>query len=79
MIESDDNAENKNYHVISAVTLKNDNFGTFPKKFFDKLFFCKVHVLLISNLLKKPFEVILLNPRSLMTGQRIEKVKSDEL
>ena len=55
MIESDDNAENKNYHVISAVILQNDNFGTFPKKFFDKLFFCKVHVLLISNLLKKTF------------------------
>ena len=35
MIESKDNAENKIYHVIMAVILKNAILGSF----FDKLFF----------------------------------------
>ena len=34
MIESADNAENKNYHVISAAILKNANLGPFSKEFF---------------------------------------------
>ena len=40
MIESEDNAENKIYHVISAAILKNANSGTFPTEIFGKLFFC---------------------------------------
>ena len=39
MIESEDNAENKIYHVISAAILKNANLGTFPKDIFGKLSF----------------------------------------
>ena len=38
MIESEDNAENAIYHVISAAILKNANFGPLPKKIFGKLF-----------------------------------------
>ena len=38
MIESEDNAENKNYHVISTAILKNANLGTYPKEIFGKLF-----------------------------------------
>ena len=69
MIESEDNAENKIYHVISAAILKNANLGTFPMDIFGKLSFSvKKHVLMILNLLIKPFEVILLNLRPLMTG-----------
>ena len=39
MIESEYNAENTIYHVISAAILKNANIGTFPKEIFGKLFF----------------------------------------
>ena len=39
MIESEDNAENKIHHVISAAILKNVNLGTFPEEIFGKLFF----------------------------------------
>ena len=38
MIESEDNAENKIYHVISVEILKNANLATFSKEFFGKLF-----------------------------------------
>ena len=38
MIESEDNAENKIYHVISAAILKNANRGTFPPKKFVNFF-----------------------------------------
>ena len=37
MIKSEDNAENKIYHVISAAIL--NHLGTFPEDIFDKLFF----------------------------------------
>ena len=39
MIESEDNAENTIYHVISAAILKNVHLGTFPKDIFGKLVF----------------------------------------
>ena len=39
MIESEDNAENTIYHVISEAILKNVYFGTFSNNIFGKLFF----------------------------------------
>ena len=39
MIESEDNAENKIYHLISTAILKNANLDTSPKEIFGKLFF----------------------------------------
>ena len=39
MIESEDNAENKIYYVISAAILKKRYFSHFPKDFFGKCFF----------------------------------------
>ena len=38
MIGSEDEAENKIYHVISAAILKIANLGTFPKEFFVNFF-----------------------------------------
>ena len=39
MIESEDNAENTIYHVITAAILKNVNLGTFPREIFGKFIF----------------------------------------
>ena len=52
MIESEDNAENKIYYVISAAILKKGNLVTFPRNFLVMFFLSKIHVLMISNLLK---------------------------
>ena len=54
MSESDDNAENKIYPVLSAAILKNADLGTFPKGIFGKKkFVIKYnHVLMILNWLR---------------------------
>ena len=55
--------------VIMAAILKNANSGTLPKEIFGQLLFLSNTCRNDFKFAKKPFEVILLNLRYLMTGR----------